>query len=343
MQCWIASHIGGTFTEGSEVTLMSCWSRLRRAMRLSGLVSAAVLAGGCAVPPTAAPYASPATSLLSYAGSNARVYISAGDEVEVYKYAQDYFLESLTGLQSARGECSSASGELFVANYGDGDVLSFLPGAKHAQYIADPSPYPVDCSTDPTTGSLAVANEYGTTQSSSGNVAIYSHAKGKPKVYQYGGFSKITSCAYDGAGDLIVTGYKSSLLTFAYLPPRAKKLESLSVEVSADWRGPAFVRWDGMHIVIAFENNFDGLIFVRYKLKHGIADETGATAVRLSDIASSPFWVGRVHAARGNANAIASATTYGVYFWSYPAGTLLFEMGYGIDSYGTGITVIPTR
>ncbi|HEY3676603.1 MAG TPA: hypothetical protein VGK84_11485, partial [Candidatus Tumulicola sp.] len=58
--------------------------------------------------------------------------------------------------------------------------------------------YPVGCAYDPKTGDLAVANII-TTVDGAGNVAIYSKAKGSPKIYTDGSLQRMYFGAYDGA------------------------------------------------------------------------------------------------------------------------------------------------
>jgi hypothetical protein len=280
------------------------------------------------------------------ANGGGRVYISARTDVEMYKYAQDYYLGKLTGFQDARGLCADAGNDVYVTNFDAADVLEFAPRTSKPREINDVSPYPLDCALDPTNGNLAVVNEYGQTEYSAGNVAIFKGAKGNPKIYRYSAFVNFTSCAFDANGDLLVTGIDSDhQAAFAYLPAGGKALEALSLQTSSDWSGPSYVRWDGQYFVVDFIYNEDFLIFARYAVTKQSGTQKGTMSERIFSYDTAPFWVGKIGggAKDRKANAIAAATMGGVFFWKYPSGTLVERFYYGVDSDGTGITVTTGR
>lgn len=267
------------------------------------------------------------------------VYVSTGDSVSVYEYAKDVVVGTLKDFTNARGSCTDAQGNVYVTNFNAADILEFSHGGTQPRYIIDPSPYPIDCSVDPTTGNLAVLNEYGKTEYSEGNVLVYTAAKGKPKVYRYPTLTTLSACGYDGNGDLIVSGYASRNLAFAYLPAKGRTLKPFSLPLSYGSEGPAYIRWDGKYLVVGFRNGNDGLIFVQYTVSGSSATQAGSMTMGLGDGDSGPFWVGRTgRSAKGHkANSLVVAVPNdGTYFLRYPGGKVLFELYR--DSWGTGVT-----
>ena len=271
-----------------------------------------------------------------------RVYISSENQLVIYKYARDYYLGKLTGLQNAKGLCMDAAGDVYATNFSDADIFEFIVGQSAPRLINASGPNPVDCAVDPSSGNLAVANEYGKTAYSAGGVAIYQHAKGTPRIYEYPGFLYFTSCAYDTLGNLLVSGTTTAgEPAFAYLAAGGKKLESLTLPIDSGWLGPSYVRWDGRYFVADFIYNTDFLIFVRYALAKQSGTQIGTTSIRIFAYDSAPFWVGKIGGSpkQREANALAAATNGGVYFLKYPSGTLVYQLRYGIASRGSGITV----
>jgi hypothetical protein len=274
------------------------------------------------------------------------VYASAGDSVLVYDYATEEQVGKLAYFTSAHGSCTDGNGDVFVTNFNAADVLEFAHGGtKPIRTLVDPSAYPVDCSVDPVTGNLAVVNEYGKTEYTQGNVAIYVGGKGKPKLYKYSGFTYFIAGGYDGHGDLVVSGYQSRSVpfAFAYLPLGGHSLAAMSLPVSYNWYGPPYIRWDGQYLVVGFRDEFDGLIFVPYAIQGSSGTQKGSTPVTLGDADSGPFWIGRTGSAplnRNAANSLAVAIVDdGVYFWNYPSGNLVYQLDQ--DSWGTGVTASP--
>jgi hypothetical protein len=181
------------------------------------------------------------------------LYISYGSEVSIYDYATDTQAGTLSGFSHASGSCTGSHGDVFITNYGAADILEFAHGGtKPIGTLIDPSPYPVDCSVDPASGNLAVVNEYGQTEYSKGDVAIYIRAKGKPKVYKDATLDTFLSCTYDARGDLLVSSYKGSALSFALLALGSTELKAVSLPFTPGSYGTPYVRWDGEYFVVEF-------------------------------------------------------------------------------------------
>lgn len=316
---------------------MSRWSPAR-AIRATLALLAVVATAACdEARSISIPVQNVLTPSTAVGGRN-RVYIADRTRVLIYKYAQDYFIGKLTGMQYARGMCTDPAGDVYVTNFESADVLEFAVGQSDARQINDVSPYPVDCSIDPAHGSLAVANQNGETEYSAGNVAIYKHAKGSPKTYRYSGFSSFASCAFDSNGDLLVAGLNTARRpAFAYLAFGAKSLRPITLQSSSETSEPSYVRWDGRYFVVDFISD-DNLVFTQYAITKGAAVKKESIPERVLSYGVAAFWVGRIGkpSKRHAANAITAVTADGVYFWKYPSGTLVDHQYYNSDA--TGIT-----
>ncbi len=313
-------------------------------MKLRIIALAAALAG-CSVVPAQAPIHTslrPATGRGSWmtpaTSSKNLLYLSAYDAVDVYDYATSTEVGSLTGFDHASGSCTDAKGDVFITNTGDADVLEFAHGGTKPTYVIDPYPYPVDCSIDPSTGNLAVVNEYGASEYSPGNIAVYAQAKGTPKVYKSS--TQLLSATYDAKGDLLVSGSESNNVNYAVLVAGGSKLQTVSLQqfsgTYASW-----VRWDGEYFVVEVEGQDFTPLFVMFTLKGTSATEEGFMAVNKTAEGEGPFWLGRINAPKGRRRAnqlVASPDDSGVMFWDYPEGGLyVFRFG-SEDQYG-GVTV----
>ncbi len=103
------------------------------------------------------------------------LYVSKYDDVDVFSYPAGKRVGTLTGFQSPGGLCVDKAGDVFVTNFGASNIVEYAHGGtKPIATLSDPYQEPDDCSVDPTTGNLAVANI-------GGSVSIYEGARGHPK------------------------------------------------------------------------------------------------------------------------------------------------------------------
>jgi hypothetical protein len=137
------------------------------------------------------------------------MFASDSEHGDVYIYSlPDMTLKgTLTGFYEPQGLCSDPSGNVYVANTDDTQVLKYSGGGKLLQNYPDTYGYPIGCAVDPATGNLAVTDVFGF--SGAGQVVIFP-GTGLPKVltnpsvysYYFAGF---------GPGDsLWVSGRDSS-------------------------------------------------------------------------------------------------------------------------------------
>jgi hypothetical protein len=306
--------------------------------RISAIVSGTLmicvaLLSGCARSLPALPLsagarvASKPSAWMSHDASNKNLlYVSSFDSVVVYDYGTDTQVGELDYFTRAAGSCTDARGDVFVTNDNAADVLEFKHGssAPLKMYI-DSSPYPIDCSVDSRTGNLAVVNEYGKTQSSPGDVAIYPAGQSKAKIYRVKGFSTYVSGSFDASGDLLVSGYNSSALAFAILRHGSSEFEGVILPNKERWTRPGYVRWDGEYFDVEFAPGGVPSIFVWYTIEgtQGIEEGYTITEGSADEQYSGPFWLGRVGGPKSvkRANQLVVGTADdGVMGWNYPEG-----------------------
>lgn len=261
------------------------------------------------------------------------LYVSQDESVVVYDYLTDTQVGQLQYFTHASGACTDASGNVYVTNNQAADVLEFAHGkSSPIKTLLDTDPYPTDCAVDLATGNLAVINEYGQTQSSPGNVAIFAGGKGKAKTYTVKGISKLVSGSYDATGDLLVGGYDSSShLAFAILDNKSSAFKSVNLPHSTEWTMPGFIRWDGEYFDVEFEVPYDQFpaVFVWYTIKGTTGTQEGYMLTEGSTENSGPFWLGRIGASKNlkRANQLVASTGSGLDFWNYPeGGAYIFQM-----------------
>jgi hypothetical protein len=142
------------------------------------------------------------------------LYVSNRDGiVNMYGYQSRHLVGQLLDFTSPAGQCTDASGNVYITDYGTDEIAEYPHGGKRPLRIIDGSPYePYGCAVNPKNGDLAVANYGQYSYDSKGNLAVYAHAQGTPTYYTDSNMDHVNACAYDKYGDLLVTGF----VVFAY-------------------------------------------------------------------------------------------------------------------------------
>ncbi|HET6276480.1 MAG TPA: hypothetical protein VFE16_11175 [Candidatus Cybelea sp.] len=179
------------------------------------------------------------------------LYISdiSTNDVYVYSYPQGTLAGTLRGFQSPVRVCSDANGNVYITNTHARQILEYAHGGmKPIATYDDKGFLPTDCSVDPTTGTLAVANT-SAKRSSIGSIAIYKKGVTTPKIYHAANVVAYLFCAYDGAGNLYVNGLNSAYDTaFIEKPHGAKKFQPIALDHKlGGWGG---VQWDGKYVAV---------------------------------------------------------------------------------------------
>jgi hypothetical protein len=181
------------------------------------------------------------------------LYVSdaEADDVDVYSYPGGKLKGQLTGFDGVQGLCADKTGNVWIANSSQETMLEYKHAGTTPIATLDDSGYlPVDCSIDPTTGNLAVANSEGWPSHNPGDLAIYTGAKGSPQLYGDSSLYFILYVGYDDAGDAFVDAQApgSGAFAFAELPKGGSTLGTVTTSgISGLGAG---VAWDGKYITV---------------------------------------------------------------------------------------------
>ena len=242
---------------------------------------------------------------MSPAARNIKLlYVSKYDNVDVFSYPGGKRVGTLTGFQSPSGLCVDKAGDVFVTNFGASDIVEYAHGGtKPIATLSDPYQEPDDCSVDPTTGNLAVANI-------GGSVSIYEGAKGHPKQRTDSEIAYMFFLSYDGHGDLFVDGENDHFDQFelAELPAGGKRFVKITLDQTIGF--PGGVEWDGKHLAVGDQD--DALIY-RFTISGSSGTKIGTVRLEHADDVSQ-FWIHGSHVIGPNQG---NGT---VMFWDYPAG-----------------------
>jgi hypothetical protein len=246
------------------------------------------------------------------AGKKSLLYVSdyQNDAVYVFSFPAGELTGTLSGFAGPFGECTDTAGNVFIANAKPPEVLEYAHGGTSPiATIKDPGQYPYACSVDPTTGNLAVTNEY-SRNSSPGSVAIYKNARGKPQLYRDSNFYYMFFCGYDNAGNLFVDGQPapSGGFAFAELPRGQAKLRDVSLNASIGF--PGGVQWDGNYLAVG--DQISSTIY-RFAIAGKVGTEVGSTQLGGSKQIVQ-FWKQGAYVVGPD------AIYFRVGIWKYPAG-----------------------
>ncbi|MGC1380681.1 MAG: hypothetical protein WA814_06610 [Candidatus Baltobacteraceae bacterium] len=290
----------------------------------SRLTIAAILCGcGGSQPPIGAPGTIPPTSAYATRAERGRSWMlpeATGEdllyvdsrytgEVYAYGYPSGRLIGILKGFSRPQGLCSDAKGDVWITtdvggSYSSGKIFEYAHGGKERIATLDDSGNsPRACSVSPTTGDLAVANYSSQNGRGDGNLAIYAHARGTPKLYGPDGVEPF-SCSYDDKGDVFVAGqtgvYTADVVWLPKDSPRVQKFR-LRPHVYAHYG----VQWDGEHLAVAFRDDH----LYQYTVAGSTGEQVGETEIT-HDFAN--FWI--------QGSTILGTSLQHVEFWPYPSG-----------------------
>jgi hypothetical protein len=184
------------------------------------------------------------------------LYVSdaEADDVDVYSYPAGKLKGQLTGFDGVQGLCTDKAGNVWIANSNKETMLEYKHGGTTPiATLNDPGYLPVDCSVDPGTGNLAVANSEAYPAHGPGDLAIYTAAKGSPQLYGDSSLYFTLYVGYDDAGNAFVDAQAPNTgdFVFAELPKGGSTLETLATSISGLGAG---VAWDGKYITVGIGN-----------------------------------------------------------------------------------------
>jgi hypothetical protein len=206
------------------------------------------------------------------------------NDVYAYSYPQGKRSGELKGILKESvlpaGLCADGTGNVFIPDSGDSKILEYAHGStKLVNTLVDPGEIPYSCAFDTADDTLAVINLESVT--GPGGVSIYSHARGRPKEYEYGFIYKYYFAAYDGNGDLFVDAtddVPSEPFAFLELPKGATLLQEITLD--HDFRAPGGVAWDGKYVLVAGAGSRE---LYRFAISGSGGTDAGQTSLRDGD------------------------------------------------------------
>jgi hypothetical protein len=206
-------------------------------------------------------------------GKDDLLYITNNYDVTVYSYPRGKLVGKLRHhFFSPVTECSDNAGSVYVTD-GDNVFIYAHAGTKPLRTLTYPGYLTVGCSSDPTTGNLAVTYELGFSKA---YVAVYQQAKGTPALYQMGNLIS-AYCGYDRNGNLYIDGTYGSGEAFGFveLPKGRNRLEPITLNQS--FQSPGIVQWDGNYMTVG-DNTAENIYRFTFSGSKGALEGTTSLA-----------------------------------------------------------------
>lgn len=288
-----------------------------------GLASAIGLLAGCGsgsagLPASQLPAAAqlPADRSASWMAPDAKrqalLYVAdlSTDDVDVYSYPRGRLEGVLTGFTAVHYECVDAAGNVFIANGGANQLLEYAHGGTAPIKTYTEDAYVHGCAIDRTTGNLAVLHDppsYGP-----GVIAIYRHARGKPREYTSSAFL-VSFVGYDGQGDLFVDGNSEhGQFEMAELPKGTHSFETVTLDQSIV--KPGAIQWDGKYLAVGDQVSTSGPSTI-YEFSMSGSTGTLVNTTSLSDSCDVlQFWI------QGKRVITSDDCASHVLYFNYPSG-----------------------
>jgi hypothetical protein len=241
-------------------------------------------------------------------------------EVKIYSYPSGAPQGMLAGFSEPWGLCVDRAGNVFVTDLTAMRIFEFAHGAtKPSAILKDPGEQPGGCAVDPTTGNLAVAN-VSTPYSGGGDLAIYRHARGKPRMHKDRSILYYEFCGYDSLGNLYVDGVKGGAVALAELPHGHTSLTNIALDQSIRFAGA--VQWDGSALALG---DYESNAIYRFKITGSRGTKIGETHLKGASFPIG-FWIA------GSTVIAANNDGHSVMYWKYPAGGPHTKAIVGLDS-----------
>ena len=118
------------------------------------------------------------------------------------------------GFSEPQGECVDDKGDVYVDNTALSTIDEYSHGGAFVETLADPGQFPVNCSFDPSTGNLAVANIF-SSSGGPGNLAIYNGGV-LLNTYYPPNTSSVSAIAYRARSGILwlAVGQSSGVFTY---------------------------------------------------------------------------------------------------------------------------------
>ncbi|MFY9739185.1 MAG: hypothetical protein WAK11_09055 [Candidatus Cybelea sp.] len=292
-------------------------------------VLSGALASCAGLAPGTSPVAPLHEALLAHgAGSQTGLlYAGAHQRVVVYTYPDGTFADSFKTSFSIQAMCSDAKGDVFItaeiqskSGARTGYVYEYAHRGQSpiATLDAPSHQIPVNCSSDPTTGNLAVTSY--DFRNYAPLVEIYAGGSGTPKLYRRAELGANPQPAYDASGDLFVT---SGGNVAALLPKGKQRFKKITLNETIGT--VAHAQWDGRYFALqsyAPTRHNGERIFERYYR----VQVSGATGT-ISGISRFDNWLQRNPGQSWiQSDTLVATPNNAINFWKYPAGERAFKV-----------------
>ncbi len=309
---------------------------------LSSCVVAGMLAGcGGSQPPIGAPGAMPQSPAIAQHPGHSRswmdadvastdlLYVADFDRVTVYSYPEGKLKGTLTGFDSAVGDCVDRSGNIFITNQIPNVIYEYAHGGTKRIAKLRTDVTPVGCSIDATSGNLAVTGF-------SHGADIFRGAAGEPTFYKDSHFYFMQFCAYDSNGDLFVKGWKNGKRGdgLVELFKGSSKFTDITLDATPDADGG--IQWTGTRLAVGgyLPDTINGTpVIYRFRISGQNGRRTGTTKLGPRGLEPFQFLIDGSSAVVPNWYIKSSLERYDVLIYKYPdGGSPISEITRGVVS-----------
>jgi hypothetical protein len=262
-----------------------------------------------------------AVRVPNHGTSGALLYVAGSHVVRVFTYPGGAPTGSSNTPGAVNGICSDASGDVFIteapkksSHSGTGYVEEYAHGGTSpiASLEVPTGEMPMDCSSDATTGDLAVTEQKSSNYAPS--VAIYSRGSGTPKILRTDAIGADPQCGYDDAGNLFVTsgGNVGAELAIG-------KSSFTTVTLDRTLGGVKHAQWDGKYFALesfhSRHNNHE--IIEEWIYRVAVSGSTG----KIVGITKFNNWPEKVSGSSWiDGGTIVGTPSAEIAFWKYPDG-----------------------
>lgn len=246
----------------------------------------------------------------------------------------------ITGAAGVWGACTDRNGDVFVT-VDESNTASYVSEYAHGgttpiATLRDDGYAAADCSSDPTTGDLAVTN-FDEASAGGANVAIYRHARGKPHHFVDPKMS-VAYCGYDDGGNLFVDG--NGYYQLAELPRGSRRFKN--IRLSEHLVRPGGVEWDGAALAVedgGYARKFSAIDRVSVSGASGTV--IGTTHLKGLANRGVTFWIDG-----STIVTVGGQQVDRIGLWEYPAGGKFLKLFYPTKTYrqtmyGVAVSVAP--
>jgi hypothetical protein len=246
------------------------------------------------------------------------LYISdeGSNDVYVYTWPAAKLTGTLKGFDYPQGECVDKSGDVWVVNFGNSEMIEYAHGGTKPIARLKNVGYALSgCAVDPTTGNLAVTvleKNGSSSGGSDGYVAIFKKARGVPTIYSDEFLAFPSYCAYDDKGNLYVDGSGDvkpwDEFEFGELPVGKSTFTIISLNQNFNYSGG--VQWAKPYVAI--DDSRSDVVY-EFKIRGAYGYVNGTTPLEGGSYVFD-FWI------EGSKLIGPNAGGSSVMIWNYPAG-----------------------